>query len=172
MIRVRTLLFAIIALAMSTASVRAQDAAPAARPAVELESKPPDEPTSETSPEVQIVPGGPQMVPGGPASPSTIRPEELPQADQVAHPPEIVTYVVPDYPAKAREEGIEGRVLLMVVIDESGKVEEDVQVEDSIPMLDRAAIDAVHRWSFTPARDEHGIPVRVQMEVPVPFVLK
>ena len=160
-------------MAMWTAPVRAQDAAPSARPAVELESEPPDEPTSGASPEVQMVPGGPQMVPGAAASPSTTPPsEELPQADQVAHPPEIVTYVVPDYPVKAREQGIQGRVLLAVVIDESGKVDDEVEVVDSIPMLDKAAVDAVHRWSFTPARDDKGNPVRVQMEVPVPFVLK
>ncbi|HLX38421.1 MAG TPA: energy transducer TonB [Candidatus Binataceae bacterium] len=146
--------------------MRAQDAAPVARPAVELESEPPDEPSSEASPEVE-------MAPGAASSPSsTGSNEELPWADQVAHAPEILTYVVPEYPAKAREEGIEGRVLLTVVIDESGRVEDDVQVADSIPQLDRAAIAAVHRWSFTPARDEHGNPVRVQMEVPVPFVLK
>ena len=94
------------------------------------------------------------------------------RADRVAHPPEIETYVVPEYPKRARAQRIEGRVLLMVIVDESGKVEDDVKVEDSIPMLDAAAIDAVHRWSFTPARDSTGAPVRVQLEVPVRFTLR
>ncbi len=76
------------------------------------------------------------------------------------------------YPPKARAQKIEGRVLLMVIVDESGKVEDSVQVVDSIPMLDQAAIDAVHQWSFTPARDADGNPVRVQLEVPVPFTLR
>jgi hypothetical protein len=30
----------------------------------------------------------------------------------------------------------------------------------------------VHQWSFTPARDADGIPVRVQMTVPVRFTLR
>ena len=93
-------------------------------------------------------------------------------ADAVAHRPEIETYVVPEYPRKARAKKIEGRVLLMVVVDESGKVEDAVQVLDSIPTLDQAAIDAVHQWRFAPARDADGSPVRVSLEVRVPFTLR
>ncbi len=93
-------------------------------------------------------------------------------ADAVAHRPEIVTYVVPRYPPKARAAGIQGRVLLMVIIDEKGKVEDSVQILDSIPMLDQAAIDAVHQWGFTPGRDSDGTPARVQLEVRVPFMLR
>ena len=80
--------------------------------------------------------------------------------------------MVPEYPPKARAQKIQGRVLLIVVVDESGKVEDNVQIVDSIPMLDQAAIDAVHKWTFTPARDAEGKPVRVQLQVGVPFVGK
>ncbi len=93
-------------------------------------------------------------------------------ANAIAHPPEIETYVVPEYPPEARAKKIQGRVLLIVVVDESGKVEDKVQVVDSIPLLDEAAIDAVHQWTFTPGRDADGDPVRVQLEVPVPFSLR
>ena len=40
---------------------------------------------------------------------------------------------------------------------------------DSLPMLDQAAIDGVHLWSFTPARDADGDPVRVLLEGPRPL---
>ena len=60
----------------------------------------------------------------------------------------------------------------MVVVDASGKVEDNIQVLDSIPMLDQAAIDAVNQWRFTPARDADGTPVRVSLEVRVPFTLR
>jgi TonB family protein len=161
MIRVRIFLLVTLLIPAWPLLVHAQ-----IHPIVELESEPPDEPTAAASPEIKMVPGP------APTPSSTGSNEELPWADQVAHPPEIVTYVVPDYPAKARERGVQGRVMLAIVIDESGKVDDPVQVVDSIPLLDRAAIDAVHRWSFTPARDDKGNPVTVQMEVPVPFVLK
>jgi outer membrane biosynthesis protein TonB len=39
-------------------------------------------------------------------------------------------------------------------------------------MLDQAALDAIHRWRFTPGRDADGNPVRVQMIVPVAFSLR
>ncbi|HLI79222.1 MAG TPA: energy transducer TonB [Candidatus Binataceae bacterium] len=148
-----------------TPSARAQSAAPA-RPHVELEAKPPDEPSSNSTPDVET---SPDAVPSPPSAGSNDQPID---ADAVAHPPEIVTYVVPIYPPKARAEGVQGRVLLSVVVDESGKVEDNIQIVDSIPMLNGAAVDAVRQWSFTPARDDKGHAVRVQLQVPVPFVLK
>ena len=81
--------------------------------------------------------------------PNRMQDEDKPvSADLVAHPPEIETYVVPVYPPEARAKKIQGRVMLMVIVDTSGKVEDDIEVVDSIPMLDQAAIDAVHQWSF------------------------
>jgi protein TonB len=163
-------LLILVMLVMWTASAHAQDATPDASPApphVEVEVKPPDEPSSQGAPEVEA----PPEASPSPEALENDQGEPIP-ADRVAHPPEIETYVVPEYPKKARAQRIEGRVLLMVIVDESGKVEDDVKVEDSIPMLDAAAIDAVHRWSFTPARDSTGTPVRVQLEVPVRFTLR
>ena len=60
----------------------------------------------------------------------------------------------------------------MVIVDTAGKVEDDIQVVDSVPMLDQAAIDAVHQWTFTPARDDGGNPMRVSLQVRVPFTLR
>ena len=164
------LLFAASMLAIWTASALAQSGGPdanASPPHVEVQVKPPDEPASQTAPDVDVAPGA------SPSSEASEGDDDAPiPANRVAHPPQIETYVVPEYPKKARVQHIEGKVLLMVVVDESGKVEDDVKVEDSIPMLDQAAIDAVHRWSFTPARDSFGAPVRVQLEVPVQFTLR
>jgi len=162
-------MMAALMLSMWTVSTRAQlssSKAPRERDAIELESKPPDEPSSDSTPDVETTPDHAR-------SPSSSESDDEPlAAESVAHPPEIETYVVPDYPPKARAKGIEGRVMLSVVIDKTGKVEDKIDVVDSIPMLDQAAIDAVRRWSFTPGRDEGGHPVKVQMEVPVPFALK
>jgi periplasmic protein TonB len=164
-------LLVIAMLVMWAATARAQAGAPspdASPTPVEVQAKPPDEPSSSAS--------DAEVEPDAGASPAPAEPGDDSNAplsaDRVAHPPEIETYVVPEYPQMARKRGVEGRVLLSVVIDASGKVEDRVEVLDSIPMLDQAAIDAVHQWSFSPARDAEGIPVRVQMTVPVRFTLR
>jgi protein TonB len=163
------LLIAMLAIWAATAHAQASAPNPDASPTpVEVQAKPPDEPSS-SAPDAEVEPDA--IASPAPAEPGDDSNAPL-SADRVAHPPEIETYVVPEYPQIARQRGIEGRVLLMVIIDASGKVEDQVEVMDSIPMLDQAAIDAVHQWSFTPARDADGIPVRVQMTVPVRFTLR
>jgi protein TonB len=169
----RKSLLVMMVLATSASIAGGQAAAPtaAARKHIPLEVKPPDEPSS--SPDVETAPDatssmGTMLPPAGQQGDA----DAPVAATAVAHPPEIETYVVPAYPPQAREKGIEGRVLLMVVVDESGKVEDNVKVLDSIPMLDQAAMEAVHQWRFTPARDADGNPVRVQLEVPIRFTAR
>jgi protein TonB len=67
---------------------------------------------------------------------------------------------------------VEGQVMLEVVLDTTGEVEDGARVVESIPLLDDAAIAAVRQWRFRPARDRDGRPVRVLMEIPVRFVLQ
>jgi protein TonB len=91
---------------------------------------------------------------------------------QAATPPTLAHRVPPEYPRRARARGIEGLVLLAVVVGRDGMVEGSPSVRASVPMLDEAAVAAVRRWRFRPARDAGGAPVRVIMEVPVRFVLR
>jgi protein TonB len=86
--------------------------------------------------------------------------------------PVLLSSVTPGYPESARIRGIEGEVVLRFVVDRSGGVEPDIKVVSSLPMLDQAAIDAVRRWRFSPARDREGNPVRVQVSVPLQFTLR
>jgi protein TonB len=90
----------------------------------------------------------------------------------VAVPPVLVQRVIPDYPRHARRSGTEGEVVLEVVVDRRGRVARQVRVLDSAPLFDDAAIDAVRRWRFRPARDARGTAVAVVMEVPLRFVLE
>ncbi|MGE0823706.1 MAG: TonB family protein [Candidatus Binatia bacterium] len=92
--------------------------------------------------------------------------------DQVAKPPLLLSRVMPDYPRHARRRGIEGLVLLEAILDRDGRIEDEISVLQSIPLLDEAAIQAVRRWRFRPARGHDNQPVRVILEVPVRFVLK
>jgi periplasmic protein TonB len=86
--------------------------------------------------------------------------------------PTLLSRVIPSYPENARRLGIEGRVVLRFVVDQSGRVEREIEVVTSIPMLDQAAINAVRQWRFSPARDRDGNPVRVLVSVPLQFTLQ
>jgi protein TonB len=63
-------------------------------------------------------------------------------------------------------------VLLRVEVLPSGAAGTvDIAESSGVASLDRAAVDAVKRWRFHPAR--HGdMPVRATVEVPVRFALK
>jgi protein TonB len=92
---------------------------------------------------------------------------------QVARPPGVLKQVVPQYPRQARSRGIEGLVLVRVIIGTDGRVEpEHTRVIRSVPALDEAAVAAVSQWRFSPAIGHHGRAVRVIIEVPVQFSLK
>lgn len=86
-------------------------------------------------------------------------------------PPELLREVRPDYTDDARRRGIEGDVVLEIVVRHDGTVG-DVKVLQSLAGgLDRRATDAVRQWRFAPAR-RHGTPVDVIVEVAVEFKLR
>jgi protein TonB len=78
----------------------------------------------------------------------------------------------PAYPTDALLAGIEGRVLLRASIDSNGRVD-DLAIERSSgwPSLDDAALTAVRRWRFLPAR-RRGIAVAFEVVVPVRFSIR
>jgi protein TonB len=63
-------------------------------------------------------------------------------------------------------------VVLEAIVDREGRIETEVKVLKSVAMLDKAAIEALRQWRFTPGRDANGQPVRVILEVPIRFVLE
>lgn len=93
-------------------------------------------------------------------------------SNQVDEPPVLVSSVVPNYPEDARRRRIEGEVVLQFVVDRDGRVEDGIKVIESIPILDRAAIDALRKWRFSPGRNRDGTAVRVLLEVPLHFTLR
>lgn len=92
---------------------------------------------------------------------------------QVSRAPAVLKQVTPDYPRRARSQGIEGLVLVRLIIGADGRVEPDsTRILRSVPELDAAAIAAVSQWRFSPALGRTGQPVRVIVEIPVQFSLK
>lgn len=85
-------------------------------------------------------------------------------------PPEIVHHVLADYTDGARAQGIEGTVVLMVLVHRDGSVG-DISVSESLEeSLDQSAVDAVKEWRFVPAR-RGGKTVEVVVEIKIEFKL-
>ena len=77
--------------------------------------------------------------------------------------------VQPIYPPEARSARLQGTVVLQVVIDEVGEVQNPKTVSGDT-VLARAAIDAVRQWRYQPYL-LNGQPVKVPLEITVKFTL-
>ncbi|MEP6672909.1 MAG: TonB family protein [Chthoniobacter sp.] len=84
-------------------------------------------------------------------------------------PPQYLLRYKPPYPEQARAQRLEGVVLLFVGVDAAGRVTSaSIRQGCGHAMLDRAALEAVRSWKFTPARQgDRAIPATV--EVPIRF---
>ncbi|WP_338667914.1 energy transducer TonB [Pseudodesulfovibrio methanolicus] len=104
-------------------------------------------------------PKGPGAAAAGPGQPIFDRP------------PRVLTRLDPYYPPSARRTGTEGHVLVRVLVDEYGRVEE-AKVVESQPagVFDDAALESVRGWTFSPAT-RLGRPVAVRIDIPIRFRL-
>lgn len=113
---------------------------------------------------------------GGTGSMATVMPvpspplptKPIPVGGHIKNPAKIRN-VRPVYPAIAQSNRVEGRVIIEATIGADGRVKE-ARLLKSIPLLDRAALDAVMQWQFTPTL-LNGVPVPVIMTVTVDFSL-
>ena len=103
-------------------------------------------------------------------------PPELPPAPQRAEfftafdePPQVVVQIPPVYPDMARMAELEGVVMVQIGVNEFGDVVEATIIQ-GIDGLNQAAIEAVYKWKFRPAK-QRDIPVPVRIVVPIRFVL-
>ena len=93
------------------------------------------------------------------------------RAGSGVEPPRLVSEVKPDYTEDARRRGLEGEVVLEIVVRRDGRVG-DVRVLKGLGAgLDQQAIQAVRRWTFASATRK-GRPVDVIVEVAVEFKLR
>jgi eukaryotic-like serine/threonine-protein kinase len=88
----------------------------------------------------------------------------------VIKPPTRVFSVNAIYPEEAKAAGVEGVVVMRIIIGEDGSVT-NVVVVRSVPMLDEAAIESVLQWQYQPTL-LNGVPVEVEMFVTVSFTLR
>jgi len=78
----------------------------------------------------------------------------------------------PEYPRRAMIRNQQGTVMLEVVVNELGRVEEiEVAESSGYSILDRAAQEAVQEWVFEPGR-RGGRAVKSRVRLPVRFELQ
>ena len=102
--------------------------------------------------------------------PASITEGALPVGGDVT-PPRVLFKPAPRYTPEAKASRVQGIVILQAVIDEQGVVR-DVRVLKGLPLgLTEAAAEAVRQWTFEPARDARGQPVRVYYNLTINFTL-
>lgn len=119
---------------------------------------------------------GPEPDPGGVGR--TDGPGRLPppqpdptHAFKVVETPPVPIYApLPVYPDFAREVGIEGKVIVRVLVGTDGLPKQVVAVSGP-KLLFAAAVEGVRRWRFSPGMSG-GEPLQVSVEVPVVFTLQ
>jgi protein TonB len=155
---------------------------PKPQPKPEPKPEPVAEPTPEPRPQMeQTPPPVPVQQPAVPqplaAAPKVAeaKPEPQPEPEPVIEPPRFgVAYLnnpPPAYPSLSRRIGEEGRVVLRVLVGVNGKPEK-VEVENGSgsQRLDDAALEAVRKWKFIPAR-RNNEAISAYVLVPVKFSL-
>ena len=150
--------------------------------------KEPEPPQPEPVPEPEVIPEPepepiepepevlPEPIPPEPA------PEPLPEPAPV-EPPTAVTVVAmdlptylrnpsPPYPIEARRNKWEGTVMIRVEVSAAGRVISAAIIASSgHTVLDTAALIAIKRWRFSPARMA-GIATTATVDVPISFTLR
>ncbi|MFZ0138032.1 MAG: energy transducer TonB [Candidatus Sulfotelmatobacter sp.] len=82
----------------------------------------------------------------------------------------LVSKVQPEYPPDAKDQRVQGAVVLKVSIDKEGNVA-NVQLVNGHPLLAPAAIEAVKQWKYKPFLLD-GVPLEVETQVTVNFTLE
>ncbi len=103
-----------------------------------------------------------------PDAPSTGETDVVPFY-QLSVKPKILKRAIPRYPDALREKGVEGRVIVKVLIDEQGRVIRTRILKSARHAeLDSAAVAAARMFRFEPGKVQKS-PVKVWMTIPFTF---
>lgn len=83
-------------------------------------------------------------------------------------PPSVATWVPPVYPPDALKEKVGGMVMGRIIVDDTGRVIAARALKTPDARLGEAAVAALRRWTFTPARDNQRA-VAMCLDVPLRF---
>ena len=103
----------------------------------------------------------------------TVRDEQKPQIKKYTpcdEPPKLMSKIRPNYPQEAKDEGIEGEVIVKILVNKKGIVTE-TKIIKGIPILNNAAIEAIKKAKFKPGKYK-GKSVDVWVRIPIGFELQ
>ncbi len=101
----------------------------------------------------------------------TVAEKPVDVSSELLVPPRVVKETPPLYTKNAFDRGIEGRVILKVIIRKDGSIG-PVRVDQSLDdELDEAAAEAIRKWQFDPARVK-GEPINVLTSIEVDFIIQ
>jgi protein TonB len=103
--------------------------------------------------------------PGAEANPAADAPIEYDEA------PVLLELPFPPYPPEARAKGIEGTVIIRMLVAADGQVTDALVTTSVDPSLDEAALASARQATFKPATKD-GKPVAVWVQLPMRFALK
>ena len=86
--------------------------------------------------------------------------------------PEQILFVEADYDSALFMQGIEGDVILEILISETGSVDSVAVVGSLNPILDSAAVAAAYRFKFSPAKIHDTIPIAVIIQYVYHFFIE
>lgn len=82
--------------------------------------------------------------------------------------PIIIEQVQPQYPETARQDSLEGTVLVKVLIDRKGRVQQVEIITSDAEIFNQPALDAAKQWLFIPAMFQ-GQPICILVSNPFHF---
>jgi protein TonB len=129
------------------------------------------EPAPAAEPVPEPAPKKPAAAPAKPAPPAPAPASDGADRAEAQLPPPasgvtLLQGLPPSYPAGARREGLEGKVIVRVIVSGEGKPSSvRLLASSGYPVLDRAALDAVAQWRFRASG-------RVEIDVPIQFRLE
>jgi TonB family protein len=95
-----------------------------------------------------------------------------PPPGALTRPPELIEFVPAEYPPEAESAGVQGAVVLSIVIGEDGAVRSAEVVEPGPhPAFGPSALHAVQQFRFRPAEID-GVPAAVEISYRYEFVLR
>jgi len=129
-------------------------------------------PASDEQPPAPIIPGGDSALVANSQPPAALSgiveppsPVSTPRTVSHIKAPRLITATPPQYPAIAKQNRIQGDVIIEMDIDANGNVTGE-KVLSGPPFLQAAAKDAVRRWKYEPATlNDNPIPYHMQVKV-------
>ncbi|MGH9502688.1 MAG: TonB family protein [Terriglobales bacterium] len=118
-------------------------------------------PALPAPPETESETASPSSDSGPDVGPVQVSPEEIKDY--------VIRRVMPDYPESARQEHVQGRVVLQVSVGADGLVQ-GVIVASGDPQLGKAAVKAVRQWRFRP-RSLQGQATGFETQIVVNFAI-